>query len=119
MAYVRYTYNRNSGIRTIWGSVVVITVIDLVEGVSQTELVRVKPAIVTVARVMHDHWCITFVCVNPSRTNTENIESLPFKRFSVFVCLIDPHHVKACTRYLRNMYTFRGPTENSFGGQRK
>ena len=71
------TYHIFFYVSTIWGSVVVITVIGFVEGASQTELAWVKSDTVIVASVMHGHWCIACVGVNLPFTNTEKVVRVP------------------------------------------
>ena len=68
------TYHIDIGVPTIQGRVVISTVIDFLEDPRQTENVRAKPTAVVVARVMHEHWCIAFVSVNPPGRNTGKIE---------------------------------------------
>ena len=73
------THDKSSGFLTIGGIVVVITMIDVVEGPSQENHVWAKPATVIVARVMHKHWCIACVCVFLPCTSTEDIDCLPIQ----------------------------------------
>ena len=56
-----------------------------------------------VARVIHGHWCIAYVCVYLPRSSTEKWKVYPFKRHSVVGVMYfnGAPHVKPCTRCLR------------------